>query len=75
VSQRLPALKPKDVMRALRRAGFELHHVRGSHYVFKHAQSGRRVIVPHHNKDLKKGTLASIIEQAGTPTTEFLKLL
>jgi len=45
--------------------------VRGSHYVFKHAQSGRRVIVPHHNKGLKKGTLASIIEQAGTPTTEF----
>jgi hypothetical protein len=44
-------------------------------YLFKHAQSGRRVIVPHHNKDLKKGTLASIIEQAGTSTTEFLQLL
>jgi predicted RNA binding protein YcfA (HicA-like mRNA interferase family) len=38
-------------------------------------KAARRVIVPHHNKDLKKGTLASIIEQAGTSTTEFLKLL
>jgi predicted RNA binding protein YcfA (HicA-like mRNA interferase family) len=54
VSQRLPALEPKDVMRVLRRAGFKLHHLRGSHYVFKHAQTGQRVIAPHHDKDLKK---------------------
>lgn len=62
-------------MRALRQAGFELHHVTGSHHVFKHAVTSRRVTVPYHNKDLKRGTLLSIIEQAGFNTDEFLELL
>jgi predicted RNA binding protein YcfA (HicA-like mRNA interferase family) len=31
--------------------------------------------VPYHNKDLKRRTLASIIEQAGLTTDEFADLL
>ena len=34
-----------------------------------------RVTLPWHNKDLKRGTLALIIEQSGHTTEEFLKLL
>jgi len=33
MSRRLPALKPKDVLRLLEREGFQVHHVSGSHYV------------------------------------------
>jgi predicted RNA binding protein YcfA (HicA-like mRNA interferase family) len=36
VSRRLPALKPKDVLRVLERGGFEVHRVTGSHYILKH---------------------------------------
>jgi predicted RNA binding protein YcfA (HicA-like mRNA interferase family) len=76
VSRRLPALKPKDVLRALERAGFVVHHVTGSHHILKHPQkSGVRVTLPWHNKDLKRGTLRSVIEQAGYTTDEFAKLL
>jgi predicted RNA binding protein YcfA (HicA-like mRNA interferase family) len=76
VSRRLPALAPKDVLRALERAGFEVHHVTGSHYILKHPQkSGVRVTLPWHNKDLKRGTLRSIIGQAGYTTDEFAELL
>jgi predicted RNA binding protein YcfA (HicA-like mRNA interferase family) len=47
VSQRLPALKPKDVLRALECAGFKVHHVTGSHYILRHPQkSGVRVTLP-----------------------------
>ncbi len=76
MSRRLPALKPKDVLRVLERAGFEVHRVTGSHYVLKHpGNTGLRVTLPWHNRDLKRGTLRSIIEQAGFATAEFVELL
>ena len=76
MSRRLPALKPKDVLRVLEHAGFLVHHVTGSHYILKHPQKSRmRVTLPWHNKDLKRGTLRSIIQQAGYTTDEFAELL
>jgi predicted RNA binding protein YcfA (HicA-like mRNA interferase family) len=33
------------------------------------------VTVPFHRKDLKRGTLNSILDQAGISAEEFLKLL
>jgi predicted RNA binding protein YcfA (HicA-like mRNA interferase family) len=76
MSRRPPAVKPKEVLRALGRAGFFVHHISGSHHVLKHpAKPHLRVTVPYHNKDLKRRTLASIIEQAGLTTEEFSDLL
>jgi predicted RNA binding protein YcfA (HicA-like mRNA interferase family) len=76
VSRKRPALKPKDVLRILEREGFAVHHVSGSHYVLKHAQkTGLRVTLPWHSRDLKRGTLRSIIEQAGYTVDEFAALL
>ena len=73
---RIPALKSKDVLRVLRRAGFVVHHVTGSHYILKHpGRAGLRVTLPWHNKDLKLGTLRSIVEQAGYTIDEFVELL
>ena len=76
MSQRLPPLKPKQVIRALQRAGFFIHHSSGSHHILKHpARPELRVTVSIHNKDLKRKTLASIVEQAGYSQEEFIKLL
>ncbi len=76
MSERLPAVKPKEVLRALGRAGFFVHHTSGSHHVLKHpGKPHLRVTFPYHNKDLKRRTLASIIEQAGLTTDEFRDLL
>ena len=74
MSGKLPTLKPKRVIRALERYGFAIHHTSGSHYSLKKGKL--RVVVPYHNKkDLKPGTLKSIIEQAGLTVEEFLDLL
>lgn len=73
MSKKLPALKPKEVIKALTRSGFYIHHVTGSHYILK--KERLRVTIAYHNKDLKPGTLASIIAQAGLTAEEFLKLL
>ncbi len=73
---RLPALRPRAVLRALQRAGFYIHHTSGSHHILKHPDRPKlRVSVAYHNKDLKRRTLQSIIEQAGLTAEEFLKFL
>jgi predicted RNA binding protein YcfA (HicA-like mRNA interferase family) len=76
MSRRLPSLKPREVLRALRKAGFLVHHVSGSHYVLKlPGDPALRVTLPFHSKDLKRGTLLSIIEQSGLSVDGFIELL
>ena len=43
--------------------GFVLRSVKGSHH--KYVLGNRKVIVPHPKKDLKLGTLLSILDQSG----------
>jgi predicted RNA binding protein YcfA (HicA-like mRNA interferase family) len=54
---KLPAVKPRHVIRLLEENGFTLDHTSGSHFVFYHPLSGRRAVVPQHNRDIPKGTL------------------
>jgi predicted RNA binding protein YcfA (HicA-like mRNA interferase family) len=76
MSPSLPPLKPKEVLKALQRAGFYIHHQTGSHIVLKHpSQTTKRVVLPYHNKDLKRGTLQSVLKQAGLSVDEFLNYL
>ena len=70
---RLPSIKPRLVIRALLRNGFVIDHTTGSHYVL--IREKLRVTIPYHNRDLKRGTLASIIAQAGLTVEEFVDLL
>jgi predicted RNA binding protein YcfA (HicA-like mRNA interferase family) len=62
-------LSGSDVVKALRRLGFEFSRQTGSHAILK--KSLRTVVVPQH-KSVKPGTLKGIIEQAGI-TVEELK--
>jgi predicted RNA binding protein YcfA (HicA-like mRNA interferase family) len=76
MTPRLPPLKPRRTLRALKRAGFFVDRTKGSHYPLKHPDNpALRVIVPYHTKDLKRKTLNSIIRQAGLTPDEFSKFL
>jgi predicted RNA binding protein YcfA (HicA-like mRNA interferase family) len=76
VSRRLPALKPLEVIRALERGGFLVHHTTGSHCALRHPGNPRlRVTVARHGRDLKRGTLSAILKQAGLTTEQFLDLI
>lgn len=68
-----PALKPKQVTRILVKAGFCFERQKGSHQIYIKNKVG--ITVPVHNKDLKIGTLRSIIGQSGLTLKEFLDLL
>ena len=73
---RLPALRPKEVIRALERAGFVVSRTSGSHTRLIHSgDPARKVTVPVHNRDLKRGTLHGILTQADLTAEEFQKLL
>ena len=73
MSGKLPALKPRQVIKALERRGFYVKRTSGNHYILK--KEKLRVVVPYHSKDLKPGTLKSIIEEAGLTVEEFLDSL
>jgi predicted RNA binding protein YcfA (HicA-like mRNA interferase family) len=70
---KLPLLKPRQVVRALEKAGFYQVRQRGSHLQLK--KGNLLVTVPMHAGDLNPGTLRSIIRQAQMTVDEFLVLL
>ena len=69
-------LKPREVVRALGRAGFYIHETSGSHVHLKHPQRPGRITVPYHERfDLPKHIVESIVRQAGLTNPEFFRLL
>lgn len=74
--ERLPAVTPRNLIAALERMGFSLHHVRGSHHYLKHPDDPAiRVTVALHSKTLKRGTLGAILRQAHLTVAELREYL
>jgi predicted RNA binding protein YcfA (HicA-like mRNA interferase family) len=72
----LPVVTPRELIRALERAGFFVHHVKGSHYYLKHPnRPALRVSVPFHSRDVKRGTLRAILRQAGLTVEQLVSLI
>ncbi len=71
---KIPALKPKKVVKTLLKFGFEIKRQTGSHIRLIHPD-GRATTVAMHNQDLPKGTLKAILKQSELTLEEFLKSL
>ena len=69
---RLPTLKSRTIERGLKRAGFLFIRQKGSHRIY--SEDKTLVVLPWHNRDIKKGTLRNIIKCSGLTKKEFLKL-
>jgi predicted RNA binding protein YcfA (HicA-like mRNA interferase family) len=72
---KLPRASGKQTVEVLLKAGFVIHRTRGSHYILKDANTGRRVTIPYHRRELAPKTLRSILKQAGISTEAFSELL
>ena len=70
-----PAVRPRQVIRFLEQTGFVLDHTSGSHYIYYHPVSRWRAVVPQHNRDLPKGTLMSLLREAGFTREELIEFL
>ncbi len=72
---RLPSLTGEQVVKALRKAGFEVLRQKGSHCYMEHSD-GRATVVPlHKGESIGRGLLRKIIRDVELEREEFLKFL
>jgi predicted RNA binding protein YcfA (HicA-like mRNA interferase family) len=76
MSRHLPALSGRELIRALRRAGFAVLRQKGSHVSLeKRTPVGYwRTVVPVH-REIRAGTLSDILNQTGLSKDDLAKLL
>ena len=76
---KLPSVSSDDVIRVLRKVGFTYAPKRGkgSHIALYRIDEGgrKRLVIIPKNKDLPRGTLSAILQQAGLSQEEFLRFL
>jgi predicted RNA binding protein YcfA (HicA-like mRNA interferase family) len=71
----LPRISGREVVKALKKIGYEEDRQRGSHIVLRQTvHPHRRVTVPDH-KEIAKGTLRAIIREVGLTVEGFKNLL
>lgn len=72
---KLPVVSGQDLVRALTRAGFAVHHQKGSHIILKQiVPPFVRLSVPNHTS-LKRGLLLALLREAGLTREQLTELL
>ena len=72
---RLPRLRGREVITALRRAGFVVLRIKGSHHFLRHPD-GRSTVVPvHAGETIGPGLLSKILKDVEVEAEEFEKWL
>ena len=69
------SISSKKLIKTLKSLGFELDHSTGSHFIFYNIKTKKRAVVPYHLKDLPKGTIMSILKEAGITKKQLENLL
>ena len=68
----LPIISGSEAIRTLQRLGFIVVRQRGSHVILRKGSQG--CVVPNH-REIKIGTLAGLLKQAGVSIDEFVNAL
>ncbi|MBI2219567.1 MAG: type II toxin-antitoxin system HicA family toxin [Candidatus Rokubacteria bacterium] len=72
---RLPRVTGREVVAALRKAGFEVARIKGSHHFLRHAD-GRGTVVPVHSGEIiGPGLLTSILHDRDLERDDFIALV
>ena len=72
---KLPRLSGKKLIAVLKRSGFEVIRIRGSHHFLQH-QDGRRTVVPvHAGEHVGPGLLLKILSDCEITRYEFDRLV
>ena len=71
----VPSLTGKEILSALKKAGFEILRIKGSHH-FLHHPDGRSTVVPvHSGETIGPGLFAKILRDCDLNCEQFQKLL
>ena len=57
-------MNSRELIKLVKKDGWQLVTIKGSHHQFKHPEKKGRVTVPHPKKDLPQKTAESILKQA-----------
>lgn len=74
MSPRAPVVSGATLISALGKLGWEAVRQRGSHVRLRHPDRSTFLVVPLH-RELKRGTLAGILRDAGVEPEELRRLL
>lgn len=58
-------MRSDKLIQEIKKQGWVLNRIRGSHHVFTHPQRAGIVVIPHPKKELGIGLVAAIRKQAG----------
>ncbi len=75
MSGKLPVLTGDAVVRALKRVGFHVVRVRGSHHILRNAESATTVVPIHAGETIGPGLLGKILRDANLTREAFRELL
>lgn len=67
----VPVLKPRQVVRAFEKLGWEVARQKGSHIILIKSEHIATLSIPNH-PEVARGTLRSLINKAGLTIDEFL---
>ena len=71
MSPRIPRLTGREIIRTLRKEGFEVTRIRGSHHVLRHSD-GRAAVVPvHRGETIGPGLFMKILDDVDLPVSRF----
>lgn len=68
----VPVLKPRQVVRAFEKLGWEIARQKGSHIILVKEGHNATLSVPNH-PEVARGTLKSLLNKAGLTIDEFLE--
>ena len=68
MGQRLPQTTPRKMLKALKKLGFVVRSVEGSHYHMK--RGNQKTIVAYHSGEMSRDLLMSTLKQAGLTVDE-----
>lgn len=72
---RIPVVSGRDLVKGFARIGYLKDHQRGSHIILRQESPPyRRLTIPDH-KEIAKGTLRTILREAGITLEEFRELI
>jgi predicted RNA binding protein YcfA (HicA-like mRNA interferase family) len=72
---RFPSVTGRQLIKALRRLGFEVVRIKGSHHFLQHID-GRRTVVPvHRGETIGRGLLAQILRDCDLSPEDIQDLL
>jgi predicted RNA binding protein YcfA (HicA-like mRNA interferase family) len=72
---KLPSISGREIVKAMSKLGYEFDRQRGSHIILRQSTAPhRRLTIPDH-KEVAKGTLRSILREAGIAVDELNHLL